>query len=83
MFLGNVLFLTRVWHYSILRAGLAVSLGPSIVAGTAPRFGKLAGRVGQRRLLVPGWLAVGGRRCLADPSGHDEPGLSRASTCRQ
>jgi EmrB/QacA subfamily drug resistance transporter len=56
MFLGNILFLTRVWHYSILRAGLAVSLGPLIVAATAPRFGKLAGRVGQRRLLVPGGL---------------------------
>jgi MFS family permease len=33
-----------------------VSLGPLIVATTAPRFGKLAGRVGQRRLLVPGGL---------------------------
>ncbi|MCU1503765.1 MAG: putative drug resistance transporter, partial [Ilumatobacteraceae bacterium] len=56
MFLGNVLFLTRVWHYSILRAGLGISVGPLIVAATAPRFGKLAGRIGQRRLLVPGGL---------------------------
>ncbi|HVE18476.1 MAG TPA: MFS transporter, partial [Ilumatobacteraceae bacterium] len=51
MFLGNVLFLTGVWHYSILRAGMAISVGPLIVAVTAPLFGKLAGRVGQRRLL--------------------------------
>ncbi len=62
MFLGNVLFLTRVWGYSILRAGLCISVGPLIVAATAPRFGKLAGRIGQRRLLMPGGLlwAAGG-----------------------
>jgi EmrB/QacA subfamily drug resistance transporter len=62
MFLGSVLFLTGVWHYSILRAGMAISLGPLIVAATAPFFGKLAGRVGQRRLLIPGGLvwALGG-----------------------
>ena len=56
MFLGNVLFLTEVWHYSILRAGMAISVGPLIVAVTAPFFGRLAGRVGQRALLVPGGL---------------------------
>ncbi|HEY4332252.1 MAG TPA: DHA2 family efflux MFS transporter permease subunit [Ilumatobacteraceae bacterium] len=59
MFLGNVLFLTRVWGYTILRAGLAISLGPLIVALTAPRFGKLAGRIGQRPLLMPGGLLWG------------------------
>jgi EmrB/QacA subfamily drug resistance transporter len=59
MFLGNVLFLTGVWHYSIVRAGLAISVGPLIVAVTAPLFGKLAGRVGQRRLLIPGGLLWG------------------------
>jgi EmrB/QacA subfamily drug resistance transporter len=56
MFLGNVLFFTRVWHYSIVQAGLAVSAGPLIVATTAPLFGRLAGRIGQRRLLIPGGL---------------------------
>jgi EmrB/QacA subfamily drug resistance transporter len=59
MFLGNVLFLTGVWQYSILRAGMAISVGPLIVAATAPLFGKLAGRVGQRRLLIPGGLLWG------------------------
>ena len=59
MFLGNVLFLTGVWHYSILRAGMAISVGPLIVAATAPLFGTLAGRVGQRRLLIPGGLVWG------------------------
>ncbi len=67
MFLGNVLFLTQVWGYSIMRAGLAIAVGPSIVALTAPWFGKLAGRVGQRRLLIPGGLvwAAGGVLLLA------------------
>ena len=67
MFLGNVLFLTRVWDYSILRAGLAISVGPLIVAVTAPLFGRLAGRIGQRTLLVPGGLvwAAGGALLLA------------------
>lgn len=67
MFLGNVLFLTEVWGYSILRAGLAVSLGPLVVAATAPFLGRLAGRIGQRRLLLPGGLvwASGGLWLLA------------------
>jgi EmrB/QacA subfamily drug resistance transporter len=56
MFLGNVLFLTKVWGYTILRAGLAISLGPLVVAVTAPLLGRLAGRIGQRTLLIPGGL---------------------------
>jgi EmrB/QacA subfamily drug resistance transporter len=56
MFLGNILFFTRVWHYSILQSGMAVSVGPLIVATTAPLFGRLAGRIGQRKLLIPGGL---------------------------
>lgn len=56
LFLGNVLFFTRVWHYGIVQAGLAISVGPAIVAVTAPLLGRLAGRVGQRRLIVPGGL---------------------------
>ena len=70
MFLGNVLFLTRVWQYTVLRAGLAISVGPLIVAATAPFFGRLAGRIGQRRLLVPGGLvwASGGVYLVARAS---------------
>ena len=63
MFLGNVLFFTQVWGYSIIGAGLAISVGPLIVAVTAPFFGRLAGRIGQRALLIPGglvWAAGGG-----------------------
>ncbi len=70
MFLGNVLFLTRVWQYTVLRAGLAISVGPLIVAVTAPFFGRLAGRIGQRALLVPGGLvwAAGGVYLIARAS---------------
>jgi MFS family permease len=67
MFLGNVLFLTRVWEYSIMEAGLAISVGPMVVAVMAPFFGRLAGRIGQRRLLIPGGFvwAAGGAYLLA------------------
>ena len=72
MFLGNVLFLTEVWGYSILRAGLAISVGPLIVAVTAPLFGRLAGRIGQRALLIPGgliWASGGVLLLLARDDG--------------
>ena len=43
---------------------MAISVGPLIVAVTAPFFGRLAGRVGQRRLLIPGGLVwAAGRSC--------------------
>ena len=54
MILGNILFLTGVWGYSVLDAGLAVAPGPlasTIVAGPA---GRLADRFGHRALIVPG-----------------------------
>lgn len=56
MFLGNVFFLTTVWGYSIQRTGVAIALGPAIVALTASRFGRLASRLGQRAVLIPGGL---------------------------
>ncbi|NLT06930.1 MAG: MFS transporter [Solirubrobacterales bacterium] len=54
--LGNVLFLTSVWGYSVLTAGLAVLPGPvatTIVSGPA---GRLADRVGHRAVVLPGAL---------------------------
>jgi EmrB/QacA subfamily drug resistance transporter len=55
MLLGNILFLTGVWHYSILRAGLAVTPGPLVVAVVAGPAGKAAGRYGFRRVLLVGF----------------------------
>jgi len=56
MLLGNILFLTSVWHYTILRAGLAVTPGPLVVAVVAGPAGKLAGRYGFRRVLLTGFV---------------------------
>jgi NTE family protein len=56
MLLGNILFLTSVWHYSILQAGLSVTPGPLVVAVVSGPAGKLAGRVGFRRVLMVGFV---------------------------
>ena len=55
MLLGNILFLTSVWHYSILVAGLAVTPGPLVVAVVSGPAGKLAGRIGFRPVLLVGF----------------------------
>jgi len=59
MFLGSVLFLTTIWGYSTARAGLALTPGPLIVLIVAPLAGRVAARVGQRTLLVPGGALFG------------------------
>jgi EmrB/QacA subfamily drug resistance transporter len=56
MLLGNILFLTSVWHYSILQAGLSVTPGPLVVAVVSGPAGKLAGRFGFRRVLMVGFV---------------------------
>jgi EmrB/QacA subfamily drug resistance transporter len=56
MLLGNILFLTSVWHCSILRAGLSVTPGPLVVAVVSGPAGKLAGRFGFRRVLMVGFV---------------------------
>ncbi|RNL65420.1 DHA2 family efflux MFS transporter permease subunit [Nocardioides marmoriginsengisoli] len=56
MFFAQVLFLTNVWGYSIVRTGLVMMPGPVVVIVLAPLFGRLAGRIGQRAILVPGGL---------------------------
>jgi NTE family protein len=54
--LCNVLFLTRVWNYSILAAGLALTPGPFTAIAVAGPASRLVGRVGYRTVLVPGAL---------------------------
>jgi EmrB/QacA subfamily drug resistance transporter len=60
MLLCNVLFLTGVWHYSILRAGVALTPGPLMAALAAPIGGRLSDRFGQRVVAIPGSLIFGG-----------------------
>jgi len=57
--LCGVLFLTGVWHYSILRAGFALTPGPLTAALAAPVGGRLSDRFGQRVVAVPGSLLFG------------------------
>jgi EmrB/QacA subfamily drug resistance transporter len=56
LFFGSILFLTQVWGWSILQAGFGVAPGPAIVALVAPRAGRLAGRIGQRPILLVGGI---------------------------
>jgi MFS family permease len=56
MFFALIQFMTGVWHYGIIRAGLAMMPGPIVVLVLAPLLGGVAGRFGQRALLVPGGL---------------------------
>ena len=60
MLLGNILFLTSVWHYSILKAGLAVTPGPLVVASVSSAAGRHAGRHGFRPVLIAGFLVFTG-----------------------
>ena len=56
LILGNVLFLTSVWGYSIFHAGLATLPGPALSTVVAGPAGKLADRFGHRAVIVPGTL---------------------------
>jgi len=59
--LANILFLTSVWDYSILRAGFAVTPGPLMAATSSALAGRMIDRYGQRVSAAPGGLifAVG------------------------
>jgi EmrB/QacA subfamily drug resistance transporter len=54
--LANILFLTQVWGYSILKAGFAVTPAPLMAALSAGPAGRLSDRFGQRVMAVPGPL---------------------------
>jgi EmrB/QacA subfamily drug resistance transporter len=66
MFFGSVSFLTRIWGYTLVQAGLALMPGPLMVVLLAPIAGRLAAVYGHRRLLIPGGLiyAAGALRLL-------------------
>lgn len=58
MFFGLILFLVNVWGWSVLKAGFAVAPCPAVAAVLAPRFGRLAGEIGQRPLIIAGGLCA-------------------------
>jgi nitrate/nitrite transporter NarK len=56
LLLANVLYLTGVWHYGVLLAGLAVTPGPLMAAVASAVGGRLTDRFGARAVIVPGAL---------------------------
>jgi EmrB/QacA subfamily drug resistance transporter len=71
--LCNVLFLTDVWRYGILLAGVALTPGPVAAALTAPLAGRLTDRFGPRAVAMPGGLLfAAGALLLAATTGARE-----------
>jgi len=56
LFFALIQFMTSVWHYDVVRTGLAMMPAPFVVMVLGPQMGRAAARYGQRRLLVPGGL---------------------------
>jgi EmrB/QacA subfamily drug resistance transporter len=61
--LGSVLFLTGVWHYSILQAGLSLTPAPVVVAALSGPAGRLAGRIGFGPVIVTGSIIFASGLC--------------------
>jgi EmrB/QacA subfamily drug resistance transporter len=64
LLLGNILFLTGVWRYSLLKAGFAVTPAALMAAIAAAMGGRLVERLGSRRVAVPALVLFCGA-CLA------------------
>jgi EmrB/QacA subfamily drug resistance transporter len=54
--LANSLYLTQVWGYSVLKAGLAIAPGPLASGVAAIVAGRYTDRVDPRRFILPGAL---------------------------
>jgi EmrB/QacA subfamily drug resistance transporter len=82
LLLGGVLFLTEVWHYSVLEAGLGFAPGPVMAAVFAAPGGRLTARFGPGPVGFAGGLlfAAGAAFFIALPPtpdyvGHYLPGM--------
>jgi EmrB/QacA subfamily drug resistance transporter len=73
LLLCNVLFLTGVWGYSILEAGVALTPGPLAAAVAAPIGGRLSDRFGQRLVAVPGGVVFAAGALLFALGIGDQP----------
>jgi MFS family permease len=58
--LGNALYLTQVWGYAVLTAGLAIAPAPLASATAAILAGRFTDRIDPRRFIVPGALLSAG-----------------------
>jgi MFS family permease len=72
MLLNNVLFLTGVWGYSTLDAGLALTPAPLAAAATALPAGRIADRLGHRSVILPGLVlyAIGSAYLIGGVGPH-------------
>jgi EmrB/QacA subfamily drug resistance transporter len=59
LLLANSLFLTQVWDYSVLRAGLAIAPGPLASGFAAIAAGRFTDRIDPRRFILPGAVISG------------------------
>ena len=82
LLIGGVLFLTDVWHYSVLQAGLGFAPGPVMAAIFAAPGGRLTARFGPGPVGAVGGLlfAAGaawfvGLPATPDYVGHYLPGM--------
>jgi NTE family protein len=57
--LTDVLFLTSIWHYTVLGAGAAITPGPLITAALASPAGRLADRFGLAPVAAIGTVVYG------------------------
>jgi NTE family protein len=72
LLLGNVLFLTEVWRYSLLEAGFAVTPAALMAAIAAAAGGRLVERFGSRQVAVPALMLFCGA-CLAYHGAGSRP----------
>jgi EmrB/QacA subfamily drug resistance transporter len=67
LLLNYVLFLTEVWHYSVLKAGVAMAPGALFAAIAAIPAGRIADKVGHRGVAFAGCLVyIAGCLLFAD-----------------
>jgi EmrB/QacA subfamily drug resistance transporter len=71
LILGNVIFLTSIWGYSIFHAGLATIPGPLLTTIVSGPAGKLADRFGHRAVIVPGTLFMAAGIMVLRSAGPD------------
>jgi EmrB/QacA subfamily drug resistance transporter len=64
LLLGNILFLTQIWRYSLPEAGFAVTPAALMAAIAAAAGGRLVERYGSRQVAVPALMLFCGA-CLA------------------
>jgi NTE family protein len=71
LILGNVLFLTSIWGYSVFHAGLATIPGPLLTTIVSGPAGRLADRFGHRAVIVPGTVFMAAGILVLRSAGAD------------